>query len=140
MFKEEIINLSNQWKELSNELIHEKEINIQKTEDALREIYRICTIYYDNDVALKKMCEGFTDIDKYLDYVLNVYNIDAYSSSSDTAEYDAIGYIVDEIKFGFYNGGYKNKYPKLQVDDSNGNSHILDMEGDFLELLIDANR
>ena len=64
MFKEEIINLSNQWKELSNELIREKEINIQKTEDALRETYRICTIYYDNSVAPVQSCQ-------YLPFIFN---------------------------------------------------------------------
>lgn len=140
MFKEEIRNLSNQWKELSNELIHEKEINIQKTEDALRETYRICTIYHDNNIALKNMCEVFIDIDKYLDYVLDAYNIDEYSSPSDTAVYDSIGYIIDVIKGGFYNGEYEHSFPKLQFEDLNGNPQLLDMEGDFLELLIDAKR
>jgi hypothetical protein len=96
-------------------------------------------LYHDKDLAPKEVINVFVYYYNFLSSIQVIDNIDEYSSSSDSARYDAVAFILDEISEGFYSGKYTHTYPYIQVDDSHLIRHILNLEEDFLEDLIDAN-
>ena len=140
MEKQDIKKLAREWELTSYKILSERDIPIQKTQELLRDTYKFCTLYHDKDLAPKEVINVFVYFNSFLSSILVIDNIDEYSSSSDCARYDAIGRILDEISEGFYSGKYTHNYPYIQVDDSRLNTHVLNLEEDFLEDLIDANR
>jgi hypothetical protein len=139
MEKQDIKKLAREWELTSYKILSERDIPIQKTQELLRDTYKLCTLYHDKDLAPKEVASVFVYFNSFLSSILVIDNIDEYSSSSDCARYDAIGRILDEISEGFYSGKYTHNYPYIQVDDSRLNTHVLNLEEDFLEDLIYAN-
>lgn len=139
MEKQDIKKLAREWELISYKILSERDIPIQKTQELLRDTYKLCTLYHGKDLIPKEVINVFVYYYNFLSSIQVIDNIDEYSSSSDTARYDAVAFILDEISEGFYSGKYTHTYPYIQVDDSHLKTHILNLEEDFLEDLIDAN-
>ena len=139
MEKQDIKKLAREWELTSYKILSERDIPIQKTQELLRDTYKLCTLYHGKDLIPKEVINVFVYYYNFLSSIQVIDNIDEYSSSSDTARYDAVAFILDEISEGFYSGKYTHTYPYIQVDDSHLKTHILNLEEDFLEDLIDAN-
>ena len=140
MNNKRICELAAGWEQATYNIFHDRTVKLQEIEENLRNTYRICTEYHNKEMVPKEMIRLFKEINRFLEYLKVVYDIDELSTPSDSAVYNAIGFVIDEIEEGFYNGKYECKFPYIEVYDSNVNTHLLDVEGDFLELLIDANR
>ena len=140
MDNERIKNLAAEWEHEADVVLCDGIIKIKKTESLLKAAYELCTEYHQKDAVPKEMCRLFKSMYIFLDGIATVYCIDECTTPSDSAAYSAVGYIMDELEYGFYNGKYELSYPYIQVSDSNGKEHELNVEGDFLECLIDANR
>jgi hypothetical protein len=69
-----------------------------------------------------------------------MYNIDALSSNSDSACFDAVENVLGELEFGFYENEFELAYPELAIYNVKGNKKIINLEEAFLQDLIDENR
>ncbi len=140
MKKQKVERLTGEWERTTYEILKQSDIPITETQNLLKDTYELCTIYHKQENVPKEMIKLFFQVYKLIDSVRYIDRIDMLSSPSDSARLDAIVFIVDAIEYGFYEGKYEDAFPYIQIDDSNGNSHIFNLEEDFLEELIDANR
>lgn len=140
MDNKKIYEVAIEWEQLVKKMLCEKVFETEDTEPLLKDTYRICAMYCDKEMVPREMLKLFDNINNFLDGLLVAYGIDEVSSPSDCAVYNAIGFIIDALKEGFYGGKYEHSYPNIQVDDSNGKSHLVNLEKAFLESLIDSNR
>lgn len=132
--------LVKEWENAVKIMLTKRDFSIQQIENLLKETYRICTLYCDKDMVPRGMCKIFAKIQSFLSFGVDAYYINEYTTPSDSAQYDAVAFIIEEIEHGFYTGNYECVFPNLKVDDNKGNSHILNLEGDFLDAFINANR
>ena len=128
------------WEKAAITMMTTKEFSIKQIENLLRETYKVCTEYKNKDMVPKELCKVFVHIERFLSYGADAYYIDECTTPSDSAEYDAIAYIIDEIEYGFYTGKYECTFPNIKADNNQGNSYILNMENEFLEYFIEENR
>lgn len=135
-----IKKLANEWDRAFVTMLKEEEYSFRQVERLLNETYRVCTEYCDKDMVPKELCKVFSNIDFFLNAMLDIYHIDGSTASSASADYDAVEYIVDVIEEGFYTGRYKSAYPLLSVNDNKQIEHVYDTNKYFLEDFIDALR
>ena len=135
-----IENLVSEWDHASIKLLLNKEYQIPQIEELLRETYKLCTEYKDADCVPKEFCELFIRTNIFAYYLADALDINADTTPSDGAEYDAITHIMDEIEYGFLSGNYESAFPYLSVDNNNCKSYVLHLEEAFLEDFIDNNR
>ena len=113
MEKQDIKKLAREWELISYKILSERDIPIQKTQELLRDTYKLCTLYHGKDLIPKEVINVFVYYYNFLSSIQVIDNIDEYSSSSDSARYNAVAFILDEISEGFYSGKYT-----IQVFDS----------------------
>ena len=128
------------WYQAANALLAGQGYQIPQVEELLRETYKLCTECKDADMVPKEFCKIFTHSYRFTNYLIDFYGIDELTTPSDSAEYDAICYILEEIQYGFYTGAYESAYPNISVDDNQGKPYVLNLEEPFLEAFIDSNR
>lgn len=128
------------WEQAIRCILCEKTIKINDIEHLFKETYRISAMYYNKEMVPKEMMKLFDNISHFMDWVLADYGVDELSTPSDCAVFNAIGSVIDAIKEGFYSDENECSYPNLWVSDYNGILHSVNLEGAFLEFLIDANR
>lgn len=135
-----IENLVSEWNDASTKLLVNKEYQIPQIEELLRETYRLCTEYKDADSVPKEFCKLFIHTTIFSGYLADALDINADTTPSDGAEYDAITNIMDEIEYGFLSGNYESDFPYISVDNNNCKPYVLNLEEAFLEDFIDNNR
>lgn len=128
------------WEKAAITMMTTKEFSIKQIENLLRETYKVCTEYKNKDMVPKELCKVFVHIERFLSYGADAYYIDECTTPSDSAEYDAIAFILEEIEYGFYNEEYKCAFPIISVDNNQCKSYVLNLEEDFLEYFIEENR
>lgn len=137
---ENIKDLVLAWEDAAKTMMTKREFTVKQIEYLLRETYRVCYEHKNKDTVPKELCKIFTEIERFTFYGASVYYLDEFTTSSDTAEFDAIAYTLDEIEYGFYEGKYECAFPYINVESSNRKSYTLNLEEDFLEFFIDENR
>lgn len=135
-----IENLVSRWDKAANAIMISGEYHTQEIEQLLRETYKFCTEYKDDNLVPKEFCKIFVHMNRFTSYLVGACHIDEFTTPSDAAEYNAIAYIIDEIEYGFYTGKYECTFPNIKADNNQGNSYILNMENEFLEYFIEENR
>ncbi len=135
-----IKNLANEWDRAFVALLKEEKYSISQVERLLNETYKLCTEYCTSDTVPKELCMVFSKIQWFLSTASDAYKIDSLTTSSDSADVDAIDIILDAIECGFYTGEYEYAYPQLSVTDNNQRAHVYDLNKSFLEDFIDALR
>lgn len=137
---EMIKNLVTEWEKASIKMLTSKEFSVEQIEMLLRETYRVCTEYKDKDMVPKELCKIIEKIQWFMSRGVDAYHIDDMMMPSDTAEIDAILFILEEIQYGFYDNDYKYAFPNIEVTNSKNKPYILNLENEFLEFFIEENR
>jgi hypothetical protein len=132
--------LAIEWDRAFVAMLKEEEYSIRQVERLLNETYRLCTEYCTSDTVPKEMCMVFSNIQWFMNTAADIYKIDNLTTSSDSADVDAIDTILDAIEYGFYTGKYEYTYPQLSVTDNKQRTHVYDLNKSFLEDFIDALR
>ncbi len=138
--KQNIKDLVLGWEDAAKTMFTTKDFTIKQIESLLRETYKVCTEYKNKDMVPKELCKIFEHIENFSTYGAAAYYVDECTTPSDSAEYDAIAFILEEIKYGFYNAEYSCDFPNISVENNQRKPYILNLEEDFLEFFIDENR
>ena len=135
-----IKKLAFDWYEARKGIIDSNDVDVEVMQKLLKETYCLFSQYHKEENVPKEMCGLFVAIKSMLECIAQLYIVDEFTTNSDAACFNAISIILDEIEYGFLNGAYEIAFPKLKVDDYKSKTHILDMEEDFLEMFVEANR
>ena len=137
---ERIENLAAEWETASKALLADQGYQIPQVEALLQETYKLCTEFKDADLVPKGFFKLMAHIESFIDHLVDFCRIDELTTPSDGAEFDAICFIIEEIRYGFYTGAYESAYPNISVDNNQGKPYVLNLEEPFLEAFIDNNR
>ena len=137
MNKEMIMNLTEKWENATRDVLTKRTIVISDMQSLIRDTYKTYYEYHDKEMMPKEMGKLSMSMNQFLDFLVRIFLQDVYD---DNVYHDTFCFIAEAIEYGFYKGKYKYNYPMLKVDNCNGGENIVNVEEDFLEELIDANR
>ena len=132
--------LVTKWEEATNAILADGVYQIPVVEELLRETYRLCTEYKDENLIPKAFFKMFLHIKRFVDGLAVACCLDELTTPSDAAEYDGIAAILDAITYGFYTENYERAYPYICVDNNENKAYKLNVEEAFLDYFIDQNR
>ena len=136
MEKEKIISVANMWNKKTYDILDLREIPIHELEELLRNTYEVLYEYQAEKNIPKEICQVLLNEDEFMSFLAIVGS--NQEELQETARlYQPLYCIIDTMKQKFFNEGYKEAFPKLQVN-FNGTFLELNMEEAFLEKLIET--
>ena len=136
MEKENIISVANMWNKMTYNILDLREIPIPELEELLRNTYEVLYEYQAEKNIPKEICQVLLNEDEFMSFLAIVGS--NQEELKETARlYQPLYCIIDTMKQKFFNEGYKEAFPKLQVN-FNGTFLELNMEEAFLEGIIEV--
>ena len=136
MEKEKIISVANMWNKKTYDILDLREIPIPELEELLRSTYEVLYEYQAEKNIPKEICQLVLNEDEFVSF-LTILGGNQEELTNTARMYQALYCIIDTMKQKFFNNGFEEVFPMLQVN-FNGESFELNTEESFLENLIET--
>lgn len=123
------------WNKMTYNILDLREIPIPELEDALGNTYEVLYEYQAEKNIPKEICQVLLNEDEFMSF-LTIVGSNQEELQETARLYQPLYCIIDTMKQKFFNEGYKEAFPMLQVN-LNGESFELNMDAAFLEQLAD---
>ena len=133
MGQEELERIAKQWDEMTHRVLDLQKFSFAEMRNLLRDTYVVLTAFHKDQFVPKQISRILLNMDEFL-YFTSL--MEGNEVAVDFYRYQALSSVIAALKAGFFAAEYAYTYPRLQICDPKGMSHIVDLEKVDLETLL----
>lgn len=133
----EILNLINRWDKKTNKAMMLKDISLSKTQELLKETYRVLTVYHKEECVPKQIVQLFLAMEDFL-YFSSL--MEEKEKEINFYHWQEIFCIIKTFEKDFLNGNFQYEYPLFLISDVLDKSILINFNEDIFAKLLEETK
>ena len=130
MSNKEITDITNQWTDVTHQILALEDVSMTRVRQLLKETYRILTDYHKSGFVPKEIIALFLEMKDFL-YFSSI--IEGVEKEENFYNWQENSCIITALEKGFLEGEYKCNFPKLIITNLSDKKLLVDFDSDTIE-------